>query len=109
VHLQIKSDSEKAVLQLEADIAQLQEQLASFNARRQEAERGYEEVRREISEKDSSTEDLLQQISNLRELNDAIKTQLEDAERRTSASDERADALECQLFKTQVSAKCGSD
>jgi DNA repair exonuclease SbcCD ATPase subunit len=109
MHLQTKSDSEKAILQLEADKAQLQEQLASVNARRQEADRRYEVARRELSEKDSSTEYLLQQISSLRELHDALKTQLEGAERRASASDELAGALDSQLFKTQVSAKCESD
>jgi dsRNA-specific ribonuclease len=107
MHLQTKSDSEKAILQLEANKAQLQEQLA----RRQEADRRYEVARRELSEKDSSTEYLLQQILSLRELNDGLKTQLEEAERRASASDEQADALEHQLFKTSssLSENCGSD
>jgi hypothetical protein len=48
MYLQTKSDSEKAILQLEADKAQLQEQLASVNARRQEADRRYEVARREL-------------------------------------------------------------
>jgi chromosome segregation ATPase len=95
MHLQKKRDLKQRICVLEADKAQLQEQMESASARCTEAEVLLKAAERELSAQERS--------------NEQMRHHLQEAEKKASAATERAAALEFELSDTRVSGSCELD
>jgi chromosome segregation ATPase len=103
MHLQ--KMSKKKICDLEA---QLEAKIQAASARYAEAEQR-EEAERQLSVQQGENGQMQQEVTSLRASYDALKEELQAAERKACAAAEQAAAVESQLSDTQVSGSSGSD
>lgn len=108
MYLQKRPDLEQTISQLEADKAKLQEQMRSATVRYKASERRCGLAESKLSELECSTEDLGLRYSSLQESHDALTTQMEKMQEKSTAATERAAAMESQLSDMKVTGICGS-